>query len=138
MIIIAIVRVASSTLPGDVTDTSWLFFWQTLEAATAVTMVVITSFRSLFESDSTTTTKHSAGYVYSDSDDARAHASIRIRDRYDKLNELGDDLQTTVRTPKLNSQGGSDNELDNLNRLSKNIRITKELSQTSSYRESVV
>ena len=38
-IVIAIVGVAASSLPGGITDTAWLFFWQTLEVAVAVITV---------------------------------------------------------------------------------------------------
>ena len=48
MIVIAIVRTALASLPNGVVDTSWLFFWQGIEAACAVIMVSLTSFRSLF------------------------------------------------------------------------------------------
>ena len=41
MIIIAIVRAAASELPGGVTDTAWLFFWQTMEAAVAIITVSV-------------------------------------------------------------------------------------------------
>lgn len=137
MIILAIVRVAAATLPGDVTDTSWLFFWQTLEAALAVTMVVLTSFRSLFGTDSATTAKRSA-YVYNSSHDVGAHASNRTRDRYNRLDGPCHGVQSTIRSSKFNTQGQPDEELAELNRFVKDIRITKELSQTSSTPASAV
>ncbi|MCJ1372174.1 hypothetical protein MMC20_003396 [Loxospora ochrophaea] len=48
MIVIAIVRVTSAKLPGSVTDSSWIFFWQSIEAAIAIIMVSLTVVRSLF------------------------------------------------------------------------------------------
>jgi hypothetical protein len=51
MIVVAIFRVslAPVVLPSGrgTTDTAWLFFWQNIEAATAVIMVSITAFRSM-------------------------------------------------------------------------------------------
>ena len=58
MIIIAVLRVALSKLPGSllapsgVTDTVWVFFWQGVEAAVAIIMVSLTTFRSIFGQES--------------------------------------------------------------------------------------
>ncbi|KAF4636427.1 hypothetical protein G7Y89_g1661 [Cudoniella acicularis] len=51
MIIIAIARVTAAALPSGLSDTVWLFFWQTMEAAVAVIMVSLTGLRSLFVQD---------------------------------------------------------------------------------------
>ncbi|MCJ1436598.1 hypothetical protein MMC27_005978 [Xylographa pallens] len=49
MIIIAIIRTALAPLPeNQVIDTSWLVFWEGIEATTAIIMVSLTVFRSLF------------------------------------------------------------------------------------------
>ncbi|MCJ1472331.1 hypothetical protein MMC13_000978 [Lambiella insularis] len=49
MIIIAIIRTASAPLPvNQVIDTSFLIFFSGLEAATAIIMVSLTAFRSIF------------------------------------------------------------------------------------------
>ena len=48
MVVIAIIRTSLAPLPNGIIDTSWLFFWQGIEAACAVIMVSLTSFRSLF------------------------------------------------------------------------------------------
>ena len=42
MIVIASIRLAFGFLQFELTDTVWLSFWQTMEAATGVTMVSIT------------------------------------------------------------------------------------------------
>ncbi len=49
MMIIAIIRTALAPLPeNQVVDTSWLIFWEGIEATTAIVMVSLTAFRSLF------------------------------------------------------------------------------------------
>ena len=48
MVVIAIVRVTLAPLPRGVTDSVWLFFWQVMEATTAVLMVSLTALRSAF------------------------------------------------------------------------------------------
>jgi len=49
MMIIAIIRTALAPLPDNqVIDTSWLIFWEGIEATTAIIMVSLTAFRSLF------------------------------------------------------------------------------------------
>lgn len=49
MMIIAIIRTALAPLPeNQVIDTSWLIFWEGIEATTAIIMVSLTAFRSLF------------------------------------------------------------------------------------------
>lgn len=49
MMIIAIIRTALAPLPeNQVVDTSWLIFWEGIEATTAIIMVSLTAFRSLF------------------------------------------------------------------------------------------
>ena len=47
MVIMAIVRVAGISYHGTF-DNSWLYLWQQVEACTAVTMVSMTAFRSIF------------------------------------------------------------------------------------------
>jgi hypothetical protein len=50
MILVAIIRLAygNITLNGrSTTDPTWLFFWQGIEASTAITMVSLTAFRSM-------------------------------------------------------------------------------------------
>ena len=46
MIIIATIRVALAPLSQGVTDSVWLFFWQFVEAATAIIMICLTAVRS--------------------------------------------------------------------------------------------
>ena len=48
MVVIAIIRAALAILPQRTTDTVWIFFWQTIEAATAVIMASVTTMFSLF------------------------------------------------------------------------------------------
>ena len=47
MIIIAIIRVSGIYYHGKF-DNAWLFLWQQVEACTAVTMLSLTAFRSVF------------------------------------------------------------------------------------------
>ena len=63
MIIIAIVRLALSTLPNGVTDVSWLFFWQGIEAATAIIMVSLTAFPGLFGQEGSRVSNKPKKYV---------------------------------------------------------------------------
>lgn len=42
MIVIATIRLAYGVLPGTITDTVWLSFWQTIEGNAGVTMISIT------------------------------------------------------------------------------------------------
>lgn len=48
MVIIAIIRTTMAPLPNGVLDTSWIVFWQGMEAVVAVLMVSLTAFRGLF------------------------------------------------------------------------------------------
>ncbi|KAL9028227.1 MAG: hypothetical protein Q9180_007198, partial [Flavoplaca navasiana] len=47
-IILSIVRIAGAQYPASSIDPAWMVFWLQLEAAVAVTIVSITSYRSLF------------------------------------------------------------------------------------------
>ena len=47
MIIMAIVRIVGINYHGAF-DNSWLYLWQQVEACTAVTMISVTAFRSIF------------------------------------------------------------------------------------------
>lgn len=47
MIAIAIIRVALAPLGNDVTDSVWIFLWQSVEAAAAVFLFSLTAARSL-------------------------------------------------------------------------------------------
>lgn len=79
MIAIAIVRVALSSVASKstaasssqaITDTVWLFFWQSIEAAIAIIMVSVTAFRSMLgqKQHSTSSGSHSQSRnVFSDS-----------------------------------------------------------------------
>ena len=82
MIIIAIVRAAGSLLPGGVTDTVWLFFWQVMEAAVAVIMVALTGSRSLFHTDLYTQRKSVPTYG---SDNPLRTMHSGATNRYNKL-----------------------------------------------------
>ncbi|KAI9689399.1 MAG: hypothetical protein M1822_010050 [Bathelium mastoideum] len=87
MIVIAIVRVAAFLLPGHVTDTVWLFFWQTMEAAVAVIMVALTGFRSLFQSDQAKDSRREQGYS-----GGNQHGLVTLgssNNKYDKLDSSG-------------------------------------------------
>lgn len=126
MIIIAIVRVAMLRLPGDVTDTTWLFFWQTLEGAIATTMVVLTSFRSLYGTDRATKGKHSA-HINDESLVLRA-----------KRNRPNDGVQSTIQASKPSVTRQADEELTELNSFKGNIKVTKEIFQRSSSPVSMV
>ncbi|MCJ1245147.1 hypothetical protein MMC30_002348 [Trapelia coarctata] len=48
MIIIAIIRVTEAPITEGVTDSIWLFIWQSVEASTAVLMVSVTAVRAAF------------------------------------------------------------------------------------------
>lgn len=48
MIIIAIIRVTEAPISEGVTDSIWLFIWQSVEASTAVLMVSVTAVRAAF------------------------------------------------------------------------------------------
>ena len=80
MIIISIVRIAfvHIQLPNGrgAPDTPWLFFWQNIEAATAIIMVSVTAFRSML--GQAKTTKPSGG-----SSAAKKYISIRSRQESD-------------------------------------------------------
>lgn len=60
MIIIAIVRVTSANLTEDVTDTTWLYMWQSIEASTAVLMVSVTAVRAAFGQERLNSSKKAA------------------------------------------------------------------------------
>lgn len=88
MIIIAIVRVAGSLLPGDITDTVWLFFWQTMEAAVAVIIVALTGFRSLFHTDPVKQNRSGQGATYGS--DHPLRPIMNTSDKYNQLNKSRD------------------------------------------------
>ncbi|KAI4219626.1 MAG: hypothetical protein LQ349_008303 [Xanthoria aureola] len=54
MIIVSIVRIAGARFPNGSVDSAWVVFWLQLEAAVAVIIVSITSYRSLFVKDKST------------------------------------------------------------------------------------
>ena len=74
--IIAIVRVAASTLPEGVIDTAWLFFWQTMEAAVAIIIVSLTVIRSFFATNAATSSKKALVYK-SDGEDSNSQSRAR-------------------------------------------------------------
>jgi len=123
MIIIAIIRVAAANLPGDVSDTSWLFFWQTMEAAVAVIMVVLTGFRSLFQQAASSSSKGSKTYG-NPSGGVSLNYSQGARERYGKLGNLGNGMVASVRV-------GDDEELQDLKPRGVGIRVTRDISQES-------
>ncbi|CAO1596352.1 hypothetical protein XANCAGTX0491_000203 [Xanthoria calcicola] len=53
-IIVSIVRIAGARFPNGSVDSAWVVFWLQLEAAVAVIIVSITSYRSLFVKDKST------------------------------------------------------------------------------------
>ena len=57
MIMIAIVRVTFASLTKDVTDTTWLYMWQSVEASTAVLMVSVTAVRAAFGQEKMSSSK---------------------------------------------------------------------------------
>jgi hypothetical protein len=127
MIIIAIIRVAAANLPGNVSDTSWLFFWQTMEAAVAVIMVVLTGFRSLFQQAASSSSKGSNSYgnTYgSPSAGVSLNYSQGARERYGKLDSLGSGMMASVAV-------GDDEELQDLKPKNVGIRVTRDISQES-------
>ena len=58
MIIIAIIRVTTATLTEEVTDTTWLYMWQSIEASTAVLMVSVTAVRAAFGQEKSSSSKN--------------------------------------------------------------------------------
>ncbi|KAI4273787.1 MAG: hypothetical protein L6R38_006249 [Xanthoria sp. 2 TBL-2021] len=65
-IIVSVVRIAGANYPNGSVDSAWVTFWLQLEAAVAVIIVSITSYRSLFVKDKSTDKKspryHSTSY----------------------------------------------------------------------------
>ena len=119
MIIIAIVRVTASELPGGVADTSWLFFWQTMEAAIAVIMVALTGFRSLFYAEPSTRKRSASVFNHSQ----------RSRERYDKLSGLGSITPSSVGVSckRISRSGSEELELQELN----GLQVAREVSVLS-------
>ena len=62
MIVMAVVRTALAPLPSGVIDTSWLVFWQGIEAATAVIVVSLSASRGLFGREGSRSSKRSKQY----------------------------------------------------------------------------
>ncbi|CAL8576790.1 hypothetical protein XPA_002655 [Xanthoria parietina] len=58
-IIVSIVRIAGAQFPNGSVDSAWVVFWLQLEAAVAVIIVSITSYRSLFVKEKSTDNKKS-------------------------------------------------------------------------------
>ena len=58
-IIVSIVRIAGARFPNGSVDSAWVVFWLQLEAAVAVIIVSITSYRSLFVKEKSTDNKKS-------------------------------------------------------------------------------
>lgn len=54
MIVICIIRVTTCKLPNGIIDSTWLALWQCIETNTAILMVSLTAFRSLFRQGSST------------------------------------------------------------------------------------
>jgi len=51
MIVICIIRVTTCKLPNSIIDSTWLSLWQYIETNTAILMVSLTTFRSLYRHD---------------------------------------------------------------------------------------
>ena len=121
MIIIAIVRVAASVLPGGVTDTAWLFFWQTMEAAVAVITVSLTAFRSLFGQNAAGSSK---GTPLCGNE---AQGRTSTRDQYNKIHTGPYGVLSSVKSTVLsNNEAARDEDTQELSPFDGGIRVTHE------------
>ena len=81
MIIIASVRIALVNIPtrdgSMIPDTTWLFFWQSLEACVGIVMVSLTAFRSLYGQERAKN-KKGDGYDYVNESSAQRNAARRL------------------------------------------------------------
>ena len=86
MITMAIVRTSLAPLPNGVIDTSWLVFWQGMEAATAVIVVSLSAFRGLFSGEGSRASKRSKPQ-YRPSNSGGAAGSRQNQKQYEGLPE---------------------------------------------------
>ena len=90
MIIIAAIRFGLCEIPTrdgtSIPDTTWLFFWQAMEACTAIIMVSLTAFRSLYGQERAKKVK-GGGYDYVNESSVQRNAR-----------------RQSLRPPKFNSQ----------------------------------
>ena len=120
MMIIAIVRVAASALPDGVTDTSWLFFWQTMEAAVAIIIVSLTAIRSLFGANAATSSKKALVYKPNGEDD---DGQSRVRRQYNQIYPTSFGTSSTARHFRTNDREENMEELTSFDR---DIPVTHE------------
>ena len=80
MIIIAAIRFGLCEIPtrtgASIPDTTWLFFWQAMEACTAIIMVSLTAFRSLYGQERAKKGK-GGGYDYVNESSVQRNAARR-------------------------------------------------------------
>ena len=98
MIIIAIIRVTEASTAGGVTDTSWLFVWQSVEASTAVLMVSVTAVRAAFGQEKSGSARRKPTHYgmmtsSADGDDIPTHPMAASRSYIPpgRMRESGDD-----------------------------------------------
>ena len=81
MIIIASIRFGLVQIPTrdgtTIPDTTWLFFWQSLEACVGIVMVSLTAFRSLYGQERAKN-KKGRGYDYVNESSAQRNAARRL------------------------------------------------------------
>ena len=123
MMIIAIVRVAAGTLPGGVTDTAWLFFWQTMEAAVAVIIVSLTAMKSLIGVNAATSSKK--GLIYKPNS-ADSNSQNRTREQYNQTHSTSSGT-SAVAKPVVGLEDQED-DIEELTSLDPNAHVTNEAS----------
>ena len=123
MIIIAIVRVAAASLPGGVTDTAWLFFWQTLEAAVAVITVSLTVIRSLFGQNAAGSPRNTP---LREKNGQGMHNSTTTRDKYSRIHAGSYDVVSNIRSTAQPSNQGRESDAHELSLFDQDIHITHE------------
>ena len=123
MIIIAIVRVAASSLPGGVTDTAWLFFWQTMEAAVAVITVSLTAIKSLFGQNAAGSSK---GTPLREREGQGMHNSTSTKDKYSRIHAGPYGVVSNIRSTAQPSNQGRESDAQELSPFDQDIHVTHE------------
>ena len=87
MIFMTIIRTSLAPLPNGIIDTSWLFFWQGMEAATAIIVLSLSAFRGLFGREGSRSSKRSKPLVYRPSNSDNKGALGGDQNKYEGLPE---------------------------------------------------
>ena len=116
--IIAIVRVAASALPGGITDTAWLFFWQTMEAALAIIIVSLTVIKSFFGASAATSSKKALVYKPNGED---SDAQSRVNRQYNQISPSSLGRPSTANPVRF---GDQEEDLEELASFDHNIHVS--------------